>query len=325
MTENSLDQYYGFYTNKSFWAEAKPDLNNVQNITNLSNIMSEVVAEYDEQNYKMRICRDGLVLFASKYDGLPLENILEYLNTLCILFQSEAQKWLLNDYFEVQELDSGKVIPHTYSGNIIKGFNSSRMSSETLHNYNARFLPFYIPLDYKKLDINQPMWSQLLTHTVNNDPRIKSREGRVWSIEMLDGLNASFSNVVTNYVTVKLLSQLAKVVEEYKKGKFDVALVLAWFIIEGYIYRLYQNKIVQSISPEELNDISVSEALKALNQKKILAYELVGNIHEIRILRNVVVHSTLDAQTPADQVALALNIIVEFIKLDKAINLNLNY
>jgi hypothetical protein len=320
----TLEQYYGFYTNRPFWAISKPDFNNTGTIDQFTRVLSEVVAEYEDTYYKLKFCRDGLVLFHSKFEKIDFKHILEYLNSLYIIMESDAEKWTFKNTFIIKELNNGAVLPYTMSGNEIKGVNTARLDFNTLHEYNARFLPFYIPLDYKKVDLNGTFWPNLIKHTVNSDPRIKSREGRVLKKDLFDEINRTFSQVVKNYNSITLLAQMTKSIEQFHNSRYDVSLILSWFIIESYLYKLYDAKIVKNISNDR-EDMSAVELLKALNQRRVLSYDLVGSIHKIRILRNDIVHNTFESETKAEDVLLSFEIIKEFIKQDIGLTLNLKF
>jgi hypothetical protein len=319
-----LEQYYGFYTNRPFWAVSKPDLTNLEILQQFTSMMSEVVAEYEDTYYKLRFCRDGLILFHSKFPNIDFKHVLEYINTLSILIESETQNWTLKKMFTIREVNHGDVFPYTMDNIEIKGVNTSRVNFGVLHDYNARFLPFYIPLDYKKVDLQGTFWPNLIKHTVISDPRIKSREGRVLTKDLFDNINATFSRVVKNYNSVTLLAQMTKSVEQFENGRYDVALILSWFIIETYLYKLYQAKVVKSIGQKE-DDMSAVELLKALNQRRVLSYDLVGDIHKVRILRNEIVHNTFESETTAQDTLLSFEIIKEFIKQDIGLSLNLKF
>lgn len=325
MIENvQLEQYYGFYTNRPFWAISKPDFTNSEIIPQFTRMMSEVVAEYEDTYYKLRFCRDGMILFHSKFPNIAFKHILEYINTLSILMESETRNWTLKKTFNVREVNRGDIFPYTVDKYEIKGVNTSRINFAILHEYNARFLPFYIPLDYKKVDLQGTFWSNLIKHTIISDPRIKSREGRVLSKELFDNINTTFSRVVTNYNSVTLLAQMTKSVEQFENGRYDVALILSWFIIETYLYKLFQAKVVKNIGQKE-DDIGAAELLKILHQRRVLSYELVGDIHKVRILRNKIAHNTFESEVAAQDTLLSFEIIKEFIKQDIGLSLNLKF
>jgi hypothetical protein len=325
MNENAqLEQYYGFYTNRPFWAISKPDFTNSESIELFTSMMSEVVAEYEDTYYKLRFCRDGMILFCSKFPNIDFKHILEYLNTLNILIQSEGQNWTLKKLFTISEINRGDVFPITMDGYKIKGVNTSKINFAQMHDYNARFLPFYIPLDYKKVDLQGTFWPNLIKHTIHSDQRIRSREGRVLAKDLFDNTNATFSRIVKNYNSVTLLAQMTKSVEQFENGRYDVSLILSWFIIETYLYKLYQAKVVKSIGQKE-DDVSAVDLLKALNQRRVLSYDLVGDIHKVRILRNKIVHNTFESETTAQDTLLSFEIIKEFIKQDIGLSLNLKF
>jgi hypothetical protein len=319
-----LEQYYGFYTNRPFWAISKPDFTNSEIITQFTSMMSEVVAEYEDTHYKLRFCRDGMILFHSKFPNIAFKHILEYINTLAILMESETRNWTLKKMFSIREINQGDVFPYTVDGYTIKGVNTARLDFAVLHEYNARFLPFYIPLDYKKVDLQGIFWPNLIKHTVISDPRIKSREGRVLTKDLFDSINASFSRVVTNYNSVTLLAQMTKSVEQFENARYDVALILSWFIIETYLYKLFQAKVAKSIGQKE-DDMSAVELLKALHQRRVLSYDLVGDIHKVRILRNQIAHNTFESEITAQDTLLSFEIIKEFVKQDIGLSLNLKF
>ncbi len=319
-----LEQWYGFYTSKPFWAVTRPDFSNNALYPSFSQTMSEIVAEYEEQYYKLRICRDGFVLFSSKLQNLDFKHILEYLNAIHIILESETQKWTFAKFSSAYEINSEDVVPITMSGSIIKGMNDSRTSSTVKYLYNSRFLPSFIPLDYQKLNWNDSFWLGLIKHTVTFDPRINQREGRVLPKPLLDQVNSVLLRVMQNYTTVSLLALMSKSLEQFEQKRFDISVIMSWFIIESYIFKLYQTRVMQGLSTD-FQEITSSQALKALQQRKVLAYDFIGDIHKIRVMRNDITHNTFEAQTTAQEANLALLIIQQFIRQDVAIDIELKY
>jgi hypothetical protein len=320
----TLQQFYGFYTNKPFWGVAPLDLTQPTIYPDFSSRMSEVVAEFDEQYYTIRVCRDGFIMFASKFQNLDFVHVLEYLNALSVIFESENQKWNFAKFTQIYEINPQHVLPHTMSGTTIKGTNTTKVNNETMNQYNARFLEFYIPLDYKKLNWNERFWTDLIRHTVTADPRIRARAGRVVSLEQLTQINELFKRIVQNYNTITLLAQMTKSVDQYQNGHYDISVIMSWFIIESYIYKLYQTRVLQGLSAIQ-QELSSSEALKLLQQRKVLSYDFIGDIHKIRIMRNAITHNTFEAKTTDQEARLALAIILHFIRQDIAVDIELKY
>lgn len=322
--ENQLEQYYGFYTNRPFWAISKPDFTNTEVVRQFTQVISEIVAEYEDKYYKLRFCRDGLVLFHSKFENLNIKNILEYLNALSIIIESETQNWTLKQMFHINEINKANVIPHTYSGIELKGFNTAGLDFTTQYDYNIRFLHSYIPLEHSKVDYNTQFWPNLIKHSIFFDVRIRSRENRILGKDLLDNINSNFARVAKNYNSISLLAQITKSIEQFENGHYDIALILSWFIIETYLYKLYNSKVLKNINPTD-EDLSAAELLKILQQRRVLSYSLVGEIHKIRILRNKIVHNTFESEVSPQDTLLSFEIIKEFIKQDIGLTLNLKF
>jgi hypothetical protein len=323
-TTTELQQFYGFYMQKPFWTLSKPNFTETSFYQQFSGKMSEVMVEFNEQYYTLRFCRDGLIMFSSKFQNLDFTHVLEYLNALSVIIESEMEKWTFSSFTPVIELNSKHVIPHTIENTTIRSYNSSRNNSETLHQYHGRFLEYYLPLDYKKLNWNDVFWPGFIKHTVQVDARIKAREGRVLSLEQCTQINNTFKRLVSNYNSIMLLAQMTKAIDQFQNGHYDISVIMSWFIIESYIFTLYQNRVLQGLSTIE-QEISSSEILKILQQRKILSYDFVGDIHKIRIMRNQITHNTFEAKTTATEALLALAIIQQFIRQDIAIDIELKY
>ncbi|NJS41049.1 hypothetical protein HC766_01505 [Candidatus Gracilibacteria bacterium] len=123
---------------------------------------------------------------------------------------------------------------------------------------------------------------------------------------------------------VQLLAQLIKAVEEMNLGNYEQVVSYSWLIIEAYLYRIYytnKSRYSQAIGDENLSSLEVINGLKGM---KALPYEIVGELHELRKIRNQIIHSQYKDVTMA-QAQLSIEVIREFIKRDTAVDIRLMF
>jgi hypothetical protein len=317
---NDLQQYYAFYTHSLFWAGNMPDFTHPQTFENFAQTLSQVIASYDEQFYTLKICRDGCILFHSKFQNLDFSHILEYINTFVLLLSSQAHKWAFQKYIDPFELQRAHVIPHTYKGEALKGHNTSKVDATTLHTYNARFLQYYIPLDYTKIAFQDAFWLNLIKHTVISDYRIKARKGRVLPVEFFHGLNSIFAHAITNFETVTLLARLNRPLQDHAHARYDISLMQSWILLESYLYIVYKK---QPAVPALTDDTTITDILKVLQRKKVFSYDFISHIHDIRRLRNRIIHDSLSTHTTKEDSEKALLILKACILRDTGIDLTI--
>ncbi|NJK71751.1 MAG: hypothetical protein HC932_05975 [Thermales bacterium] len=107
-------------------------------------------------------------------------------------------------------------------------------------------------------------------------------------------------------------------------GNYEQVVSYSWLIIEAYLYRIYytnKSRYSQVMGDENLSSLEVINGLKGM---KALPYEIVGELHELRKIRNQIIHSQYKDVTMA-QAQLSIEVIREFIKRDTAVDIRLMF
>ena len=114
---------------------------------------------------------------------------------------------------------------------------------------------------------------------------------------------------------------MTKICEQIQVTNYAEALIFAWFIIEAYLYKLYQNKIVNNPNQDADESISSAILIRELKQAKVISYDVGNDLHTIRIARNQAVHNTFDSEVSRQDALMALEAIKQFISRDTGITI----
>ena len=134
-----------------------------------------------------------------------------------------------------------------------------------------------------------------------------------------------FAFVVSNPGLQKVLASFTKSIGEYKVGNYQTSIVLAWFISESVINKMWEAHIAslskqiggeQRINSDRKGhltgrDFPISVVINVLELCEILAFRLFKDIDTVRRLRNKIVHGESGYSPNATDAQLAIKTALE--------------
>ncbi len=330
------EKYACFYTNRPFWAVQQLPFENIRTREDFHNLMAEVVFSYEEELFKLRVCRDGMIMLQIpdlekrnpilsddkvdlRADVVWWSEYLEYLNCLYVLFESSVLEIMKIAYLELTELTRQNVDRIETEDDKFNGI-SLNMGSYSYMYQMGRFLSSYN---------TQPQY----------DPRIMMR--RVFDEEVFKSLSQKASMIFPNRYLVSLLATIGKSLAEYKNGNYSTSLVLAWFVIESIVARQWRdyldanNKELSNGSKRinsdrmakltEGRDYPISVVLNYLELAEIISFADFKEMDKVRDYRNKVVHQNKSFRPTDQHCQEAINLALRLSLRDQNIEIKLNY
>lgn len=295
-----IGQFTAFYPSRPFWACSEPDFSSREHEGWFHDQMAAEVFSCETDSYTIKICRDGRIMLriealeGDQEQDKPtgIEDIvrrwgeyLDFLNAFYLLLDSamlEVGKFAYfnlheitnRDAFRVRYEDGKSISENIATESIASVFQMGRYPSSYLHG---------VPIEH--------------------DPKITMR--RVVAIEVIQRASTMFASVITSPGSEKDLASFAKGLGEYKVGNYETSLVLAWFITEGSIAKLWERHL-HSLNREYENgqkrinrerndllvgrDFTISIVSNLLELWDILPNPLFKDIDAVRKFRNQIVH-----------------------------------
>ncbi len=337
-----MEKYLAFYTSRPYWAGKKPDVSFISDQNYNTNAFYEIMSEevFIEQNphYTLKVCRDGLIMFNSKKINKMLKEALKnnqttadiklwafclnYLNAIYLLFESAVLQKKKISYFEISEITNQDAFSITFEKGKFKGNVIADLSLASTFQMD-RWLSNFSVSDLARIEHSRSL----------------NRRSFILDEETFQKINNDLKKIINEDKLIKTISVTTKSLSEYKIGNFSTSLILAWFIIETYLNQYWKdflkhnNKkyaIGKRINRKRLEnltngrDYTASVILNYLELAGILEFNLFKNIDKVRNYRNKIVHGDEDYECEPAHCQKALDIIVEFIKKETQVKLQLN-
>lgn len=226
--------------------------------------LGEVVFSFETTNVRLRACRDGMVMIdlpsLARPPATQLEKLVEFIgayvahmNAFFILLDSAIQATQGLSILEIREITRadtcgitympGQPIPSMAAG----GFSAAMTQASYRFNPPGAADMFWI------------------------------HQRQVISIASIEMAAVSLDAAIAIKGAVETLASLAKATAEYKIGSYNLALIIAWFIVESVARQLWENKL------DELRQAAPSQTPR-INAER-LKY-LVGNAFGVAAITN---------------------------------------
>ena len=343
-----MERYIGFYASRPFWSGAKPDFNsiNINDSDKFTEIMSEDVFIHETENYKLKLCRDGLILFRLEeiatlldeyYNNSPkkpldigleigyLSKYLNYLNCIYLLLESSVLKISKISYFELSEITNRDAFSYSFDNG---KFSSCSISDQSYNEkfQQGRFLNCYEICTDLTFEQNLSFDSRMFFRSLIIDE------------ETFNHFTSILDSIINDYNNVKILSDLAKGIHEYKIGNYSTSMVLSWFLIEFYLNDIWI-KFLDSVNSDEgetkrINssrmkylrdrDFHISVIQNMLELFGIISLDLCKRINRLRKMRNKLVHKDSGITCGSAECVDAFDVIIFLIKQSMDIEILLN-
>lgn len=298
-----IERFTAFYTTRPFWAGEAIDFDTVNASLQFTEQMSAIVFSYDTNDFRLRICKDGMVMlhvfeleaeFETGDDerSPPMEDLdlvawwgryLDYLNCLYLLLDSATIEVESIAYFELSEITNKNGFRVRFEDGKSGG---EGIATESIASYYqmGRYASYY------RID---PRWDSRILHR------------RPLKKEVFDTLFATFSVVTRTPSLLKNLAAVAKSIAEYKVGNYATSLVLSWFVCESQLSAHWRafleasnrelpdgSRRVSSDRQQTLTgrDYPISVVSNLLELTDEIPYETFKHIDTVRGYRNKVVH-----------------------------------
>ena len=296
-----IERFTAFYASRPFWAGDAIDFNAFDAASRFTKQMSAIVFSYDTNDFRLRICKDGMVMlhvpeleaeFETEDNDKPrpTEDIvawwgryLDYLNCLYLLLDSATIEVDRLAHFELSEITNKDGFRVSFEDGKWQG---GGIASESITSY-------YQMGRFAGISRIEPRM----------DPRVLSRIPL--RKEVFDTLFATFSVVTRNVSLLKNLAAVTKGIAEYKVGNYATSLVLSWFVCESQLsahWRAFlkasniefpdRSKRISSDRQQTLTgrDYPISVVSNLLELSGEIPYETFRHIDTVRGYRNKVVH-----------------------------------
>lgn len=295
-----INQFTAFYPSRPFWACSKPDFSNQDREGWFSDQMAEEVFSCETDSYTIKICRDGRIML--RIEALEREPepktpggiedtvrkwgaYLDFLNAFYLLLDSAMLRIANFTYFNLHEITSRDAFRVRYEGGKSTGENIAIESIASVFQM-GRYISSYsrgMPIEY--------------------DSKITMRQ--VVPLDVIQFASDQFASVINIPDSEKDLASFAKSLSEYKVGNYETSLILAWFITEGSIARLWEHHLDglnceygnghKRINRERHDllvgrDFTISMISNLLELWDVLPNDLFKDIDAVRGFRNKVVH-----------------------------------
>ncbi len=310
-----INQFTAFYPSKPFWAGSKVDFKDQGYEGWFHDQMVEETFSYESELCAIKVCRDGRIMIrveALEQNGNPETpepvektvkiwgEYLDYLNTFYLLLDSATIEIANLGYFNLHEITNRDAFRVRYEGGKSTGEDIAIESIASVFQM-GRYLSSYrsgIPIEH--------------------DPQIMMRQ--VIPVEVIEHASQIFASVVASPGLEKILASFEKSLSEYKVGNYETSIVLAWFITERGISRIWE-KHIESLNADypdgrkRINrerrdfltgrDFTISIVSNLLELWGLLPNSIFQDIDATRGLRNKIVHGHI-FQPGAKEAQLAL-------------------
>lgn len=332
-----ISQFTAFYPSRPFWAADKIDFSDPKALDAFDELMTEEVYQESNEMFSLKICRDGMIML--RVEALEREDVgssapgnveadvkiwgeyLDYLNSFYLLLDSSTLRLMNLAYFNLHEITSRDAFRVRYQSGKIGGY-AIAIESVASGFQMGRFKSSYARIP------------------IQNDPRIMMRQ--VISSEALANAVNQFRFIVEKPGIEKVLASFTKSISEYKVGNYETSVVLAWFISEGVIHKMWMDRITalnrdvgggqQRINRERKEhltgrDFPVSVVASILELCGLLPFNLFKDVNTVRGFRNKIVHGDPTYSPKAIEAQLAITTALELFRTSYQVDFtpNLSY
>lgn len=287
-----MEEYICFYPSELFWVESEPDFDYLESHYYLYfETMSECIFTFENDEFYIALCRDGLIMLQFKVEPLKKDNneesdiiyhrtkYLNIVNSIQLLLYSAFLKndhlsfentvIQKNEYFKVNILD-GKIKESGAPQRLSSNYKNSR------HNFND------------------------LKYDLRLTNRIKIKEKNF--ITLVNDIKL----IIANSEAIQILNNVNNAISFTNNLNFRQALIEAWFIIEYFLKKkwmkyLLDKQIVYEDKTKRINNdrmtdligpqVSAFIILNYLELNEVISFNIYKTIKKIESKRNIAIHN----------------------------------
>lgn len=324
--KKSIERYVAFYFVEGFWAEAKPDYSKYGSeywlTTQFMNLMGENITTAFTDTRKVTVCRDGMVMYSdNELQSSPdiqgnlyqrIEKYTDILNALFCVFNAKVVESTKIKVFQSFEITHNDIVPITFEDGCFSSMGIPQKSM-LISQLNKRFLSYAPALYVDSLDMY-----------IDQHPRV------VLSIRLLNEIIQTFFRATNSIGNIRLLARANKAAAEFEGTSFSDCLLIAWTLIEMYIFdqlEVYVHKADSTRFNLERREyltkkITTSEALELLEIAGIISMQEYKDLSKLRKARNKIIHE--GATASFEQASSALTMIEKVIQVKTGCSIKIN-
>lgn len=323
-------RFIAFYPSRPFWAGSEIDFSDPKNLDNFENLMAEEVLSESNDTFCLKVCRDGMVML--RLEALETESgsrlmprdieftvkkwgqYLDFLNSFYLLLDSSTMRYMNFSYFNLHEITNRDAFEVNYENGKVAG---QVVAAESV---TSVFQMARIKATYGRFPIR-------------NHPAIVTR--RVISLEAIANAVTEFGHVVKRPGLEKVLATFTKSLAEYKVGNYETSIMLAWFISEAVIHKMWETcinslledagEVQQRINSKRKHflrgrDFPVAVVTNILELFGILSLKLFKDVNTVRGWRNKIIHRDPAYSPKANDAHLAIATALELSRITDGID-----
>ncbi|MCL4505493.1 MAG: hypothetical protein M1434_12455 [Chloroflexi bacterium] len=326
----AIEKFVGFYTSPKFMANKEPNLENGEPSQFHGLKPHQIVYSHGTTDFTFLVYEDGLValrmpnLEATRHMGENIDlhtltmwwrEYMDYVNCFQLLLESCILKVMNLALLNVFEITRRDIVHITFNAD--QEMWRSYSGATGVADYAEWFL------------IGNPQYDQMRTVGRRSVP-----------LAVFDQLASDFKCVLQEQTLVRPLAQITKSLSEYKAGNYDISLILAWFVVESQVTKLWDSYLSscntqfddgskrlnsQRIDNLTSRDYTISIVSNILELNGVLRTPVFRRIDKIRSIRNKLVHQESTSVCTAEDSQQALTLAIEMVLDNKAIDIRLNY
>ena len=316
-----VTHFVAFYPSRPFWAGEGINFADPKSLDDFEQLMAEGVCNESDETFSLRICRDGMIMLrlealesegssAGKPQSIESTSqkwgqYLNFLNSFYLLLDSSTIRLMRLHYFNLHEITNRDAFRVSYENGRIVSENVATESVTSLFQWGR------YKVAYGKIPIT-------------NHPNIFMRQ--VISSQAIACAVAEFVRVVKRPGLEKTLATFTKSIAEYKLGNYETSIMLAWFISEAAISKLWQTRLTsldkdategqRRISSKRMRylrgrDFPIGVVENVLELSGDLPFKLFQDAETVRRWRNRIVHRDPDYSPKASNAELAITTALE--------------
>jgi len=293
--------FTSFYPSAPIWVGSAVDFSDQRGKNWFFDRMSEATYSMETDKYSVKIARDGRIMIRiealerTAKDTeffLPIAEAIDkwvgylnYLNAFYLLLDSSSVEVARCRHFDFHEITTRDVFRTSFEDGKFQGEVIASTSIASVFQ-RARYRSYYLEGE-----------------SLQRSPLIEWRS--IVPVEIFEHACALFAHVIASEELSVTLATFAKSVSEYRNGNYEVSIVLAWFIVEKIINRLWgtyidgfnevsgsEQKRITKKRREFLTGREVSAGLMSnlLELQGILSPAQLQEIDQVRNFRNKIVH-----------------------------------
>lgn len=327
--------FYGFYVYPAVWVDrdanklavrTQSDKKRERHAAILE--IRATVKEYVGDDYRIRVCRDGLILLSRDETNLKIAEFRESSADMAGDWSQLPISW--REYLLHLNLLNFLLIPasNVKNGGPYKIFEVSELQKHNVtrvaYENDVAKRQLWYGLEPKPSLFRSSLIAEWAKHSEINRATVP--------IELYDALFTLYDQFAAKPTLIEALSPIIKSMFEYLSGNNKTAFFLAWNFVEIYLFRRYSAHLasLNTSLPDGRNRINsgrrkilagnsvpVSRIIENLELAGCITFERYEELHRFRGVRNKIIHT--DASCSPSEAKAVLHLAAELFESEHGI------